>query len=75
MIAKAGPRARNSDLHKEYKVKTIKELIYNQAENLYTNDIVIPELDELREEFIIYREKRLMPFKLKHKMPYQILFR
>ena len=73
MIGKAGPRARNSDLHKKYKIKTIKELIYNEAENFYTNYIAIPELDELREEFIIYREERLMPFKLKHKMPYQIL--
>ena len=75
MIAKAGPRASNSDIYKKYNVKTIKELIYDQSEKFYTNYIVFPELDELREEFIIHKEERLMPFKLKYKMPYQILLR
>lgn len=74
MICKAGPRDRNSDLHKKCNVRPIREHICDATRKFYVEQIENSEvLNDIRNEFIVYKTKDEMPFRLKYRMPYQIL--
>ena len=71
MITKANSKDRNVDIHKKCNIKTIKEYMYNLTSNYFNNQI--PDFEDLYEDFILYKNKKLIPFPLKYKLPYQVL--